>query len=50
MAVDFRPCRDPQDSMPVGACARCGLELYPYDDGEICKECKEELEWRETQE
>lgn len=37
------PLRDKQCDMPVGLCARCGAELYWYD-GEICPDCKEELE------
>ena len=37
------PLRDVQTVPPVGTCARCGCELYPYE-GEICEQCKEELE------
>ena len=34
---------DVQLRPPAGTCARCGGELYRYDDGEICTICKEEL-------
>lgn len=34
---------DVQRRPPLGACARCGSELYWYDEGEICAQCKEEL-------
>ena len=34
---------DVQLRPPAGTCARCGGELYRYDDGEICAICKEEL-------
>ena len=37
------PLRDIQTIPPTGCC-RCGCELYPYDEGEICEKCKEELE------
>lgn len=37
------PLRDKQMDPPTGFCARCGAELYHYD-GEICPECKEEIE------
>lgn len=37
------PLRDKQRDMPTGYCTRCEAELYRYD-GEICPDCKEELE------
>lgn len=37
------PLRDIQTIPPTRYC-RCGCELYPYDEGEICEKCKEELE------
>lgn len=41
--ISLCPLRDPQEEPPTGYC-RCGCELYPYDEGEICEKCKEELE------
>lgn len=38
------PLRDMQQQPPVGWCARCGCELYQYDDAEVCQICKEELD------
>lgn len=35
---------DVQRRPPVGACARCGNELYWYDKGELCQMCRAELE------
>lgn len=37
------PGDDRQDRPASGECARCGGELFWYDDGEICMECKERL-------
>lgn len=43
-AINTNPLRDVQTTPPVGTCARCGCELYPYDEGETCEKCKEEIE------
>lgn len=40
---------DPQTRIPVGICARCGMEMYQYDDGEVCTACREELEGQENE-
>ena len=42
------PLRDVQALPPVGWCARCGCELYSYDEEEICESCKEEMEEMEA--
>ena len=35
---------DTQLCPPAGMCARCGWELYWYDEGELCPVCREGLE------
>lgn len=42
--INTDPIRDIQQQQPVGCCARCGCELYPYDEAEVCQICKEEME------
>ena len=42
--INTDPMRDIQQQPPVEWCARCGCELYPYDEGEICEKCKEDME------
>ena len=39
---------DVQQEPALGYCARCGNELYSYDDGDICTECREEIKSPET--
>lgn len=34
---------DTQLCPPAGMCARCGGELYWYDEGELCPVCREGL-------
>lgn len=42
-------CTDDAQQRPaLGYCARCGNELYSYDDGDICTECREEIKSPET--
>ena len=40
----LNPLRDVQLEPPSGTCDRCGCDLYPCDNGEICEKCKEESE------
>lgn len=42
--INTDPIRDIQQQPPVGWCARCGCELYPYDEAEVCQICKEDME------
>ena len=39
---------DVQQKPALGYCARCGKDLYSYDDGDICTECREEIKEPET--
>lgn len=35
---------DPNDAKPLGECTRCGGEIYSTEEGELCYQCRAELE------
>ena len=41
--VNLSPLRDVQREEPRGVCARCGGELWPCDQGEVCAQCRESI-------
>ena len=43
MYLWYDPLRDQQEQPQVGTCARCGKELLPSDDDEICSDCIKDL-------